>query len=190
MQIESINMVSRLEARDLYRKYRTHQHYQQPIDWAIQRSFQLIAQGRVVIRAIESIRNAGLNEDKLPKLAMVRADAEYCYWRPGYHGGGVFCREGSWKAEKLKDSIHILDGTWAEQARGEHQYRALTPLVPIYLRPKRALQAYYVLFEAEWTTTIPIDPLLVRRIGTGDFWVVCAAWNLTPVEQAALAARL
>ena len=32
-------VVDRAEARALYRKYREHQHYAQPIDWEIQRTY-------------------------------------------------------------------------------------------------------------------------------------------------------
>ena len=37
--------------------------------------------------------------------------------------------------------------------------------------------------------TIP-DHTLLRRIGKADLWLVVAAWELTLVEQAALAARV
>jgi hypothetical protein len=41
-----------------------------------------------------------------------------------------------------------------------------------------------------WRPAPPVDPMLLRRIGLADLWVVLAAWDLTPVEQAALAARI
>jgi hypothetical protein len=36
----------------------------------------------------------------------------------------------------------------------------------------------------------PVDPILLWCIGAADLWVVYAAWDLTPVEQGALAARM
>lgn len=69
MDVERIE-VDREKARELYRAYKTHQHYQQPLDAAIQRAYQLIAQGRVIIKALESIRAAGVGADGLPKLAI------------------------------------------------------------------------------------------------------------------------
>jgi hypothetical protein len=30
----------------------------------------------------------------------------------------------------------------------------------------------------------------LRRVGSGDLWIVTAAWDLTAVEQAALAGRI
>ena len=56
-------VLDRIEARALWRKYREHQHYAKPIDWEIQRTYQLIAQGRVVIKALDSILTAGVGED-------------------------------------------------------------------------------------------------------------------------------
>lgn len=73
-----------------------------------------------------------------------------------------------------------------------HRWRAtaLVPTPPLNLRPKRGLANYHVLWEAEWTRIVPHDPLLLRRIGRSDMWVVVAAWELTPVERAALATRI
>jgi hypothetical protein len=64
------------------------------------------------------------------------------------------------------------------------------PLVPLPLRPKRALTNYHVLWEAEWRRAVPVDPLLLRRLGKGDLWLVVAQWDLTPVEVAALSTRV
>jgi hypothetical protein len=32
--------------------------------------------------------------------------------------------------------------------------------------------------------------MLLRRIGQADLWIVCAAWELTEIERAVLAARV
>lgn len=39
--------VDRKEARELYRQYKKHQHYSEPLDDEIRRAYQLIAQGRM-----------------------------------------------------------------------------------------------------------------------------------------------
>jgi hypothetical protein len=67
---------------------------------------------------------------------------------------------------------------------------AIVPIVPLGERPKRALANYHILWEAEWTKAVPIDPFLLRRIGKSDMWLVLAMWDLTEVERAALTARL
>ena len=71
--------VDRKQARELYQKYKAHVHYSQPIDREIQRTYQLIAQGRMVIRALESIKAAGVNDRGLPVLAILRADFTHCH---------------------------------------------------------------------------------------------------------------
>ena len=183
--------VDRATARALYRKYREHQHWSQPVDDEIRRTYQLIAQGRVLIKAIHSIIAAGLNEEHLPKLAIVRADAPLCYWVPGA-GGGEFTMDGrSWRQGRHHSRfVRIPEGSWPQVARGRWRYQAQTPLVPVHIRPKRGLQNYHILFEAEWRRAPPVDPVLVRRIGQSDLWVVMAAWDLTEIERAVLASRL
>lgn len=64
------------------------------------------------------------------------------------------------------------------------------PLIPLKFRPKTGIANYHILFEAEWERVVPKDPLLLRRLGAADLWLVVAAWDLTEVEQAALAARV
>ena len=78
MQTENI-VLERGQALALYRKYREHQHYSEPIDLEIQRVYQAIAKGQVVIKALASVVAAGVGEDGLPKLAIVRADATKCF---------------------------------------------------------------------------------------------------------------
>jgi hypothetical protein len=47
-----------------------------------------------------------------------------------------------------------------------------------------------VLWEADWKVhpVPPGDPALLKHIG-GDLYAVVAVWDLTPLEQAVLAAR-
>ena len=65
MHTEKI-VVDRAEAAVLFRKYKEHAAYSDPIDWEIQRTYDLIARGKVIIRALESIKQAGLNRGFLP----------------------------------------------------------------------------------------------------------------------------
>lgn len=68
--------------------------------------------------------------------------------------------------------------------------QATLPLIPLHLRPQRALANYHILWEAEWTRIPPRDPYLLRRIGNADLWLVVAHWDLTEVERGALATRV
>lgn len=182
--------VDREKALELFRAYRTHQHYSKPIDYEIQRAYQLIAQGKVIIDAVKAIADAGLNDERLPKLAIVRADAETCYL--GLERDTAVFSDARWVRGNAHHS-HLIRAPWPGfrlPDTGRWHYEAQTPLIPIHLRPKRGLQNYHVLFEAEWSRKPPVDPLLVRRIGRSDMWLVVAAWDLTEVEIAALSARL
>jgi hypothetical protein len=195
MDVERIEM-ERQQARTLYREYRKHQHYSQPVDDEIRRTYQALGQGRVVIKALESIRLAGLGDNGLPKLAIIRADQRQCDCVVSWNGGAQFNAAGAAARRTRKTLIELPAGTftvpavnpsrlWESTRRGQ----AIVPLVPITVRPKRAIENYSILWEADWKD-VPIDPMLLRRIGKGDLWVVVAAWDLTPVERAALAARV
>lgn len=185
MKVENL-VVDRDKARELYQQYKKHQHYSAPMDLEIQRTYQKLAQGRTVIKALESIKVAGLNAQALPKLAIVRADHKHVELSmqsngsatmeaPGRHRGGRG-QTFNWPAGSFQRA------TWA-------RHKAFVPIVPIHLRPKRGMANYHILWEAEWTPIPPRDPYLLRRLG-GDMWLVVAAWDLTEVERAAMATRM
>lgn len=196
MQTQAIQ-IDRGEAKELYRRYKAHTHWSNPIDHEIRRAYQLIAQGRMVIKALESITAAGLNEQHLPKLAIVRADMTLCHFRGHQDGSAVFFDPDAggvnWNPGRESHSrvVRFPAGSFpGVGGAAGYQHEAIVPAIPIDKRPKRGLQNYHILWEAEWTRIIPIDPMLLRRIGKGDMWLVVAAWDLTEVERAALAARL
>lgn len=182
------------EARRLYEQYRDHRHYQDAIDREIQRAYRLISQGRVIIRALESIRLAGLNEQGLPKLAIARATAKEC-WLMSESDGSARFAENEWvRQTHTRSFVDFPAGSFPGiKTRTQNNWRrhaASLPLIPIHLRPRKALDEYHVLWEAEWTPRPPRDPMLLRRIGHADLWLVVAAWDLTDVEMAALSTRV
>jgi hypothetical protein len=185
MHTEKI-VLTRKKALELYRAYKEHQFYLAPIDQQIQRTYQLIAQGKVIIKAIESIKLAGLNKDGLPNLAIARADHQQVKLRMQPDGGAVMEVPG-WHRGARGQRISFIAGSF--KSSEWKTAKALVPTCPVYLRPKRGLANYHILWEAEWTNIVPRDPMLLRRIG-GDMWLVVAAWDLTEVERAALATRL
>lgn len=178
-------VVDRNQARALYRKYKEHQHWAEPIDREIQRTYQLIAQGRVVIKALESIRVAGVDEQGRPKLAIMRADQTRCRAELWCDGSLRFLPTGQWGARDSARVFNFPAGTLPRRS-AHASLDAIIPIVPIHLRPKRALANYHILWEADWRA-VPADPVLLRRIGKADLWLVLAAWDLTEVERAALA---
>jgi hypothetical protein len=193
MQTQNVT-VDRREALELFRKYRAHQHYAKPVDWEIQRAYQLISQGRLIIRALASVVAAGVGEDGYPKLAIVRADASKCFLEYHHDGSVRFASQPWVRSEKhRRNYLDFSAGSFPAPGRGRANWaraEAITPLIPLHLRPKRGLENYHVLFEAIWHPAPPVDPMLLRRIGQADLWLVVAAWEVTPVEQAALATRV
>jgi hypothetical protein len=181
----------RAEARRLYREYRKHQHYSTPMDAEIRRAYQLLAQGRLIIQAIESVKQAGLGPDGFPKLALCRADRPAC--RISMHGNGsaTMFADDLPRAGKAAASLSLSfpSGAFGSSTNWRNA-RAILPPVPLHLRPRRGLANYHILWEAEWTPVPPRDPYLLRRIGRSDMWLVVAMWDLTEVERAALAARI
>lgn len=201
MKVEALTQIDREQARELWKKYQTHRNHQSPHDAEIAAIYKRIAQGKTVIRALESIKAAGLNEHGLPKLAIARADITLCHFvmRGSRFGECQFNNDRYWnhgrgnKPPSLHSKTVQLD--WPELPdlrRGfkeQWQYQATVPLIPVHLRPKRGLQNYHILWEAEWTKRYPVDPYLLRRFG-GDAWLVVAAWDLTDVERAVMSSRL
>jgi len=182
--------ISKEAARELWRAYQKHRHYSTPIDREVMAAYQKLAQGKLVIKALESIATAGVNELGLPKLAIARADASRL--RLTLHGdGSAVMSTGTGVSRRNATSTIRFDfppGTFGRASWRNAE--AIVPQPPLHLRPKRAMQNYHVLFEADWTKAPPFDPFLIRRLGKGDLWLVLAIWDLTEVERAALAARL
>jgi hypothetical protein len=197
--------IDRGKALELYREYRKHAHWSAPIDRECQRAYQLISQGRMVIQALESVKLAGLYTEGegagFPKLALCRADALSCSAYISMDGSCEmtadnarmrYSRRGSpWSPINSRSAIAWPADTFpAPVNRRRWRASAMVPLPPLHLRPKRGLENYHTLFEAEWSRTPPSDPLLLRQIGKADMWLVVAHWDLTPVEKAALATRV
>lgn len=194
--------LDRHKARALYREYKKHVHWSRPIDRECMRAYQFLALGRLVIQALESVKAAGVNEEGegrgFPKLALCRADALSCTCFVGYHGNCTMMPDGASARFRWRDHAQLNwrkvmswpDGTFPSNRSVRPRAVALVPTPPLHLRPKRGLANYHILWEADWTKTPPGDPLLLRRIGQADLWLVVCQWDLSPVEKAALATRV
>jgi hypothetical protein len=192
--------VARAEAEQLYRKYKEHANYSTPIDWEVQRTYQLLSKGKTIIKALESIAKAGTNEMGLPKLAIATAVAKACYLERWANGGAGMKSTSNWRAKSNAHQWRASTFTFPPEtfpwswdrkhrvSRSDHQ--AQLPLIPVHLRPRRGLANYHILWEAEWEPIPPRDPYLLRRIGKADLWLVVAHWDLTEVERAVLSTRV
>jgi hypothetical protein len=191
MDMSTLKM-DRSEARELYEKYRAATYFGGPIDKEIARTYRLIGQGKVIIRALESIKAAGLDEEGLPKLAIIRADAAKCHLGLGRDGSARFANnDGTYWSRRLRNKweCRLPPGTFPPRQHSLDTREAIVPIVPAHLRPKADIANYHILWEADWHM-VPRDPLLLRRLSKGDLWLVVAAWELTEVERAALQARV
>jgi hypothetical protein len=177
------------KARDLYRDYKKHLHYAKPVDREIGRAYQLLSQGRLIIRLFDSIKTAGLNPQSHPVLAIARADWPECFCTVRHDGSAIYSATGWPRSNSVR--YDLPPGTFQREApRRAYAARTVPPVIPLNVRPKRGLQNYAILWEAEWTPVPPKDPLLLRQVGRSDLWLVVAQWDLTEVERAVLATRI
>lgn len=183
MDVQKLSM-DKDQARDLYRAYQENRGHMTADDRAIAAIYKRIAAGKLVIRALTSITAAGLDAAGLPKLAIARADEKK-----------IECECWTDRANlrpAARGYVRAKDRTFTIPMPGmQSQTRnriADVPLIPVHLRPRRAIEKYHVLWEADWNQ-YPVDPYLLRRFGA-DAWLVVAAWDLTPVERAVMSTRL
>lgn len=181
------------KARELYERYDQHREGYTEADREIAAIYKNIAQGRTVIRALESIRTAGCDEQGLPRLAICPAHMTECWYRAygaGTESGRVVFGKRHPQARDRKEVVRMdWPSVPTPRLHGRYDFGATVPLIPVHLRPKAALHNYHILWEAEWTKRYPIDPYLLRRFG-GDAWLVLAAWDLTDVERAVMSSRI
>ena len=180
MNVQRIEF-DKTQADALYRAYKAHRGAHTKEDAEIERIYYQISRGRKVIRAHESIRAAGVDAAGRPKLALIRANVRRCRLSHYTRDRVEFTDD----ANPWRNSIKI---PWPGYQPIQNSHRALVPMIPVHLRPSDHLERYHILWEADWQA-VPVDPMLLRKIG-GDAWIVVAAWDLTPIEQAVLAGRL
>jgi hypothetical protein len=182
--------LDRAEARERYRDYLKHLHWSAPIDDEIRRCYHLLANGRLIIQALESVKAAGLGDDGFPKLALARADQKTQGAVMRSDGSATFSPMAWRRSRETRLSFDWPPGSFSGPRARAWRAEAIVPLIPLNLRPKRGLENYHVLWEALWSRAVPHDPILLRRLGKGDLWLVVAQWDLTEVERAALQARV
>jgi len=178
-------------------------------DEVLMHSYRALSKGMRILNVADVIRNGGLDANGLPRVAIAGADWGHCHIHRE-HDRIIFA-EGRWihwdyghqrfQNRRGERVIAFLETGFPEELRNpalrnERKYaslggnvKALVPSVPAYLRPTGSLTLYTILWEAEWDTTPPVDPLLLRHIA-GNMYSVLAQWDLTPLEQAVLEGRI
>lgn len=194
MKVERLQ-VSKEKARELHALYHQHRKDETAMDAEIRQAYRLIGQGKMIIRALASIVAAGLKEDGTPKLAICNANERRCRLIQERDGRAIMHRDNgrrvNWtdKTNVFRFPTGTFPFTPTQQYEHTRYLTAIVPMIPPHLRPRKAIESYHILWEAEWSKIVPVDPMLLRRI-TGDMWLVVAAWDLTDVERAAMAHRL
>jgi hypothetical protein len=167
-------------------------------DAALLQAYRAAKRGMPVISLSRAFDIAGFHANGLPKLAIVRADANRCFVDANdRNGSGVRLTftDKEWTRSRGAlvgaHTVHV-DTTVSREAATGRRWRGQTivPLVPPRHRPKRGrIGNFHILWEVEeWTMAPPRDPALLRHI-RGDLWSVLAVWDLTDLERLVLSQR-
>jgi hypothetical protein len=198
MNVEAATMkVDWFAATSAYRSYRQaiKENRATKDDVTLARAYHALLRGKKVIDVGAAIATAGVDATTgLPRLAIARADwPKVRTTRPEMRYRFSSRSDGWGRRPKGEIVIRIPDAP-TTNARQEllGVGTAQVPLIPPQFRPKGPLDDYHILFEAVWERRPPVDPLLVKQIGDADslLFVVLAAWDLTPLEQAVMRGRL
>jgi hypothetical protein len=186
-------------ARDAYRHYRQAIKSNQGTkdDKALALAYHALMRGRKVIDIGLSIADAGTDAAFRPRLAVARADWTRVFSRRDDDGKFRFTSRSSNWGRRPHGEVAVRIGEtprWSSAVVGGvlGEGQAQVPSIPPQFRPVDALSNYHVLFEAEWLRVPPVDPMLLQRVGGAEspFFVVLAAWDLSPLEQAVLRTKL
>jgi hypothetical protein len=176
------------------------EHYQRQVesertneDDAIRRALRAAARGLPIISLRSAVTAGGFFPNGLPRIAICRADATQCHLRTGWDPGRFIYadrpnRQGYVMVGRHRVVVDVEPPAVTTNRR--HYASTIVPSIPPQFRPKRnRLHLFHILWEVErWDPTPPADPALLRHL-RGDLWSVQAVWDLTPLEQAVLAAR-
>jgi hypothetical protein len=175
--------ISQQEARIKFVEYRhAVRERHQKEDEILMRGYRALALGRRVLSIRDTFIASGFTPDRLPKLALCRADAKRCDINVDQRGT-INMRMADMSRfvwERIAPSV-----AW-NAPDGNVEATAIVPVVPPDLRPAHALDAYHILWEAEWSVKrAPKDPALLKHLA-GDLFVVLAVWNLTALERSVI----
>ena len=152
---------------------------------ALTRGYKALSKGKKLINLHSALNSAGLNDHGLPNLAVIRADAQYCYLHNDWWGMRCFAMSENHQAHWRRQSVELPGSVFPDlKSLGWNLPRAVVPIVPAHLRPKFALKNYHILWEADWEM-VPIDPVLLKHVH-GALYEVIAQWDLTPLERAVM----
>jgi hypothetical protein len=167
-------------------------------DMALHKAYCALAKGETVLSLPMAMRRAGLDPVTfLPKLAIVRADAQHVGISVDSSAVFFVDQADRWRRDKACRvstglfSAELTDVQWRKNngKLSVHNVRAVAPQMPPHVRPQYPSDRY-LMWEPKWERIPPdLDPFLLKHLG-GGFFTVEAEWDMTPLEQAILEGRL
>ena len=152
-------------------------------------AYEALAQGWPILSLTAAIRHGGLDQHWRPRLAIARADRKRVRFRWNQYSETVYFDTREHDVDS--DSLHLkLDMGRLNRSGKSLDSTAIVPMIPADVRERIGRiddSGRHLLFEAEWDPVPPKDPILLRRLGSTDFFAIEAEWELTPIEQAIIA---
>lgn len=198
MELATIEM-DKAEARERFLEYKRavdERHTEE--DAAVMRGYRELAKGKQLVHIVDTVRAGGLDDDGRPRLAVCRADEQWCRLSMNPDGSLTFIgrkvSEEQYRIDHRSTKRRVsLPSKTFEELRYEYgsywgNVRAMVPMVPPALRPAHHLRNYHILWEATWEAAPPVDPALLKHVG-GYLYAVIQVWDLTDLERAVLGHR-
>lgn len=198
MNVRTIEMDPKVAAGKLSALARMLKRQPNNEEWkAAQAGYRALERGTPLIDPFKAIREAGWDENGMPRLAMMRANRKRvtCFassWQLRFDGSRWPTREDSrgWAGNwRQRSDLHLcvdVDGM-PRRDMGATRGTAIVPSIPADVYPERGHgtpKDWFILWEADWVAA-PVDPMLLKRIG-GNLYAVLAQWDLTELERAIL----
>lgn len=185
--------------KELY-KVRVEKTQMEKEDELLRDAYRELANGNLVIDVCKAIVTAGLNDQLLPNLAICRADSQRCRIQTQAASVLRFNRTTTTYrplaehivdirvSSEMYEKLNITSMRQKANVPLLHHVSAIVPTIPPHLRPEDP-ENYFILWEAVWDKTAPVDPFLLKKLND-VFYVVVAEWDLTEVERAVLESRV
>lgn len=157
-------------------------------DQSIAAAYKALEEGRQMVQLTEVIAKGG-SKGYFPGLALVRADRSEVRCVATSHGDVTY-RAKRWSMT-MPDLLKGWTRVYRDDAPGSRRATALAPHIPPEVRENRKLKDHLLLWEPSWRVEAdrplrrPFDPALLEQV-VGDLYCVVAAWDLSPLEMAAL----
>lgn len=200
--------MQRAEALEKFHEYKEackRSHSAQ--DRALMQTFKALSEGRGVINVPEAIKQAGVWPDYKPKLAIMRADQEWVYFRRSgddstscfySYSERYYLSRSIKKMQAARLQFSFPRGTLARPPQNGQwprdywqTHKAPVPPIPPAYRPADAFSKYCILWEVEkWEAIAPVDPILLKPLAVPGLYVVVAHWDLSPVERLVMGSLL